>query len=677
MAKFTCEVFADWNADGDYTDATEDLTDYVTSLTYSHTQNLDTEQVTSGVVDLTLDNYDHRFSKPKGTITGLQPGRTLWARVWYPFDTFVGTNDTNLSAHTLTQDSNWTWVAASNNFQLNGSGAARTSTTDALHVNYLEFSDSDVEIAAQYRRGTDSSDHGGLLFRYVDANNYGYLRITGSVIEFGKVIGGTDSQFATKSYTWGDNDTKLLQLRLHGTTAVVLVDGVQIAWDTSSAAAGGPTTQYHQGEQSVSDAAINAGTKHGLFCEGAADHTWLQFGGFKSLLHGFIESIVPRPAQGSQYAYIKAHDDISEQQKTIIHYTNLSSANMRIEGGLYLGINSIGWRSRYQMDECAAVVKSITFGFKSFDMNVQAACLQAQVEEDGLFYVDGDGYTRLESRTHREGAPHTTSKITLTEDKNGTTPFYSEFSWDDGDSGIENRNQFVVTRGIELNSGSHDDVWKLDIDATNNAVQFDASEVREFEYQVGFEGTDYTYASTHITPAATTDYTANTAADGTGTNLTSQITVADQTGKAFGKFGNLKVTWGGTAGYLTLLKQRANPYKLGVGGAMQNEDTTSITSYRDRLKVINCLWHDQHVTADDVGAHRLARRKDPKTRLTLTLMGSDKVTAHHMMQRRMSDLVTVTYSAMGVNDTFFIEGESWAIDDAGFATIQTLQLREA
>jgi len=665
MAKFTAEVLVDWNNDGDYLDSDEDITSYVKSIQYAHQQNLDSEQMSAGVITVILNNDDHRFSKPKGTITGLLPGRTLWARLWYPFDTFAGTDGTNLSAHSPTQDANWTWVAGLNNFQLNGSGAARTSTTSAAHINYLEFSDTDVEIAAQYRRGTDSSDHGGFVFRYVDSNNYGYLRVTGSAIEFRKVIGGSDSQIATKAYTWGDNTTKLLQLRLHGAIAVVLVDGVQIEFDSGN---------FHKGEQSVADSGINAGTKHGLWCDGAADHTWLQFGGYKSLLHGFIESIVPRPSKGSQYCFIKAHDDISEQQRTEIHYANMASSNYRIDQSVQLMLSSVGWRERYQMDECGSAAHDVYAGFKTVDMFAQDAILQAQIEEDGLFYIDGDGYSRLEDRGHRGAAPHTTSLATFRDVKNGSDPYFTDMAWEDGDSGIENRNIFAVRRGEEQSSGSSVTIWRAEVDATLNTWPFDAAETKNIEWEVN---SVYDYAGSRNTPAATTDYTANTLANGTGTDLTSQLTVSLIDDKAFGKFGVTRVLFGATAGFLTKLQQRAVAFKFNNWTAIVSEDATSITAHRDRFKKFECLFHDRFDTAEAVGASRLARRKDPKTRLTLTLVGADVPTARHMMQRRISDLVTCVYSDMGINDTFHVEGESWNIDQAGFLTQQILQLREA
>jgi hypothetical protein len=245
-------------------------------------------------------------------------------------------------------------------------------------------------------------------------------------------------------------------------------------------------------------------------------------------------------------------------------------------------------------------------------------------------------------------------------------------SWKDGDSGIENRNTFMVKSADKTGTGAL--VYQMDIDATLNPVPFDADETKVFEFEIN---SVYDFTGTLTGPAATTDYTANTLANGAGTDLTSQLTVTNETGRSLGHFLVQKVVWGGTAGFLTMMKQRADAYAFNQPTSTISEDATSQTTYRDRFKKIDCQFLDTQESAEEVGANRLARRKDPKTRLTLKLQGADKVTAHHMMQRRLSDLVTCVYTDMGINDTFHVEGESWTVDRAGFAVMQTLQLREA
>ena len=48
---------------------------------------------------------------------------------------------------------------------------------------------------------------------------------------------------------------------------------------------------------------------------------------------------------------------------------------------------------------------------------------------------------------------------------------------------------------------------------------------------------------------------------------------------------------------------------------------------------------------------------------------------HHMIQRRISDRVTVSYSDMGISEDFFMEGESWRFEEGGTLAEQSVQLR--
>jgi hypothetical protein len=56
-----------------------------------------------------------------------------------------------------------------------------------------------------------------------------------------------------------------------------------------------------------------------------------------------------------------------------------------------------------------------------------------------------------------------------------------------------------------------------------------------------------------------------------------------------------------------------------------------------------------------VAEDRLARKKDRKTRLNLTLPNGDKNNLMQIVHRVLSDRITVVYSDMGINQDFFIE----------------------
>ncbi len=114
---------------------------------------------------------------------------------------------------------------------------------------------------------------------------------------------------------------------------------------------------------------------------------------------------------------------------------------------------------------------------------------------------------------------------------------------------------------------AEDDVWKL---STPQLVKAGATETIYAELR--------TPVVDAVTPVATTDYVFNSAADGSGTDLTANLSV---TLTAYGQRLVLVLNnTGGTPGYVTLLKVRAKLLEVQDALAAEVEDTTSQTDYR-------------------------------------------------------------------------------------------------
>ena len=107
-------------------------------------------------------------------------------------------------------------------------------------------------------------------------------------------------------------------------------------------------------------------------------------------------------------------------------------------------------------------------------------------------------------------------------------------------------------------------------DATNNGSQtawtltekpqFASSETKDFLA----ESKDYDVVAGQLTPVENTDYDANTQQDGMGTDISSELTVTHPNTADFNGKGTLiRVAFGATAGYLTLLNP--NPPNDGLG----------------------------------------------------------------------------------------------------------------
>ena len=187
------------------------------------------------------------------------------------------------------------------------------------------------------------------------------------------------------------------------------------------------------------------------------------------------------------------------------------------------------------------------------------------------------------------------------------------------------------------------------------------------------------------------DLQANSAADGSGTEVTDLIEVSEQeTSKYAGKWRKIRLTNNsGATAYITRLRVRATPFiirkstPVGNANSIQDneievaeEDSTSITLYGERRKVITAQFISRYTAARTTALNRLARRKDPKAEIILLFRPPDQITLKHLVQRQLSDTVTLTYSDMGIDETFYIEGEEWRITDGGKKIDVLWQLRE-
>ena len=297
MAQAKWLVHVDWNDDGDFPDANEDVTSDVLGLTLDHFRDLSSGHVEAARLELELRNDDHKYSPPNGgsPLSGnLKPGRTVWVRAAYPYDGFTDVAGTQLAAHTPDYDSGFSWTENIRNFDIaaGGTGAQTDSTQgNGDCVATVDFGDSDVSFGCNFSRGSDTADHGGLCLRYSNTTNYLYVRVTGTAVELRKVDAGADSQVASAAHTWGTSTEKFLQVVLHGDSIRVFVDDAEVL-DAS--------TSFN-----------NTATKHGLFCDDEADHIWKDFGGWASLFFGAVDSIHPRPRRGAQYCYLRALDEMA------------------------------------------------------------------------------------------------------------------------------------------------------------------------------------------------------------------------------------------------------------------------------------------------------------------------------------------------------------------------------
>ena len=644
-------VCIDWNDDGDFSDPSEDVTPDVLGLTLEHFRDLASEYMESARLDLELRNDTHRYSPPNAAspLYGrLAPGRRVWVRAAYPFDSLSGEPGARLDSRIPNLGAGFAWTEHGGVFEIapSGAGMRTTGSQSGARVATIDFSSPDISFGCWFTRN-GSSSHGGLCLRR-SGDGYLHVRVTGAAIEVREArAGSSDTLIASTPHTWDDGAEKFLQVAMHADDIHVFVDDLAVleavlSFNTSA-------------------------TNHGLLCEGEADHLWRGFGGWVSLFHGRVDAIQPRPRRGAQYCYLRAFDEM-ERLGTVTLYTYATAQLPQSTGDIldhildYARVDPV----RRKIDDGAALVPD-TFSPAIWGVKAVDEIHRLQDEEDGLVYVDGHGRWRLEARDHRDSGSHERTLATVTDSGGGTGPYFSDLVWDDGAGNVENM-VFMRIRGY-TNHGLRT-AWTL-----AEKPAFRAFEAKDFLA----EGAGYDTLGGQLTPIPNLDYRANTTQDGSGDNLTAQVAVSyPDTATYNGKGTLVRVTFGATPGYLTLLQLRTlNAITYDDPVILLADDADSRRLYGDRIRSIDARWTRESDTAFAAIQSRLDRRKDPRTVLRLTVKNGSEANLMLVLQRAVSDRLRVSYPDMGIDRAFFVEGRSITVSEGWTLVTGSLLLRAA
>ncbi len=191
------------------------------------------------------------------------------------------------------------------------------------------------------------------------------------------------------------------------------------------------------------------------------------------------------------------------------------------------------------------------------------------------------------------------------------------------------------------------------------------------------ESKSYDIVAGQRSPVENTDYDANTAQNGSGTDISGELTVTHPNTADFNGKGTLiRVKFGATAGYMTLLILRTlNALTFDDPVLVLAEDATSKSSYGRRIKSIGARWTRETTVAQATADARLSRKKDPKTVLNIVVPNGSQANMMLILQRGFSDRVTMSYSDMGVNGDFFVEGHRIVVSEGWTRVTRELLLQ--
>ena len=380
------------------------------------------------------------------------------------------------------------------------------------------------------------------------------------------------------------------------------------------------------------------------------------------LWQGFLDSIRPDPGGrgNGPTATLTAYGPL----RWIADRTASTAVYISILTGTAIGavLDDAGWPSSDRTLDAG----QITMNRWKADGNSALSHLQEIEElEFGFIAESKDGKIVWEDGQHRLNAPHTVSQAVFSDASDASNP-YSEIQEEDPWHEVFNEFRAEVTLFTVQASAV---LWTLgEVPSINPSATL--------EYWAVYPTPDAPTQADHVdawtTPVSATDYTANTAANGSGTDKTAQI------GIAVSKFANsmkISVT-NNDAGvvYLTFLQARGTAVYKGDPVRIVSTDSTSQTAFGRRTYPLPGKFYPSTTVAKTYTDAGLARYKDQLAIISLTYR-ADMDSAHltQAISRDLSDRISLVAqntlasgAQLGINTDMFIESEEHRLDLGGW-----------
>lgn len=281
--------------------------------------------------------------------------------------------------------------------------------------------------------------------------------------------------------------------------------------------------------------------------------------------------------------------------------------------------------------------------------------------EGGFIKESKDAKVVFESRHTRLSGDYLTSQATFS-DASGASLSYKQIDQIDPLSTIVNHTE-ATTRTYAV--GSVAVLWTLG-ETGSESPEIAPNESRTFEarYPNPDSGNNAVEVNAWTTPASSTDYTGNSASDGSGTDLTSSLGVAN-TKVAQRMIITVTNNHASTNAFLTKLQARGTPVTQ-KQATVRSIDTTSQAKYGERKFVAETEFIPNTTEAQRWCEFQLSIYSTPVNILKMSYVASLSTgLIHQAITRDISDRVTVTAnndSELGINADFFIESERHSVN---------------
>ena len=271
----------------------------------------------------------------------------------------------------------------------------------------------------------------------------------------------------------------------------------------------------------------------------------------------------------------------------------------------------------------------------------------------------------FENRTHRLTETASTTSQARFSDADGATYTFNQIDQVDPLSTIVNH---VEATARTFDTASVANLWTHpETGSASPTLAPGESKTFEAVYPNPDAANNAMQVNAWTTPAATTDYLANTSSDGSGTNKTSDITVAQtKTGEKMAMTFTNSAT--GSDVFMTQIRARGTAVTTKNPCIVRAIDTTSQTAYGERKYTAKTKFIPTTSEAQDWCDYQMSIYGSPVEILTITIPTSASNNLGQVLSRDISDRITVTAnndSKLGINADFFIESEIHSVTNGG------------
>lgn len=361
----------------------------------------------------------------------------------------------------------------------------------------------------------------------------------------------------------------------------------------------------------------------------------------------------PKVGRYAKTAGVDVYDYI-----TFINNATIAAAiyeNMRSDQIIEAILVVLGFgSSQYRLD---TGINTIPFAWfdkgKSAGQRIKELC----EAEEATFYQDENGLLRFENRNHVSNYPHQMvqrnidAEDIISDQDDENTPIINRAIVNAKPRKVDSSAAAIWSHGVveSIPHGQSVTIWAAFYEET---------------------GTNVLPIKEITTPASTTDYLGNTAADGSGSDRTSSLTVVATN---FVETAKIVITNSHVSDtvHVTLLQLRGKAARVTQAIQAVVEDTNSINKFEAQEYTINNDLIQTNTLANTIATNLVAKYKDPMSRRIIQIPGIPHL--------QLKDLVRVTNPAaenLITNPSFEVTLDYWSVVTSGGVSASFTRARD-